>query len=292
MWKHIENAIPNCFADDLACVIGGMMGVKYTSQCLDLEMKLKKLFEYLEYYAILFVQPINYKKTEWIWTARAIGGPKFEICMGGNKIELVRSFRYLGYHISSKLGWSKMISIYKTKIRQRVGILRNCRICGTSSTKFKRVMFDSYVRPLFTWLFSIYPLFTECQRDDLGHFYYTCLKRTLGKFQWSETLFAALYEEKSLENHCHKYWNNYKKFLSNSSDGYILYEQMSLNLFRHLWLEKEIKITNIYRSKRFVPYASVIERCLKWVKENVDDSIPMIPEGDLYTFTTWPESFM
>ena len=43
MWTFLQNALPNFFADDLACVIGGRLGVKYALQCLDLEAKLKKL---------------------------------------------------------------------------------------------------------------------------------------------------------------------------------------------------------------------------------------------------------
>jgi len=50
MWSYLQNSLPNFFADDLACVVGGMMGVKYSHQCLDIERKLKNLFEYLEYY--------------------------------------------------------------------------------------------------------------------------------------------------------------------------------------------------------------------------------------------------
>jgi len=59
MWSYIENSIPNFFADDLACVIGGRIGAKYSLQCLDLERTLNKLFHYLEYYTILAVQPVN-----------------------------------------------------------------------------------------------------------------------------------------------------------------------------------------------------------------------------------------
>ena len=162
--------------------------------------------------------------------------------MGDNKLQLVNSYRYLGYHISSKLGWSKMISVYKLKIRQRVGILRNIHLYGTSSPKFKRILFDSYVRPLFNWLYSIFPLMTECQQDDLSHFYITCLKRTLGYWYWSETMFIVMTGEKTLENHCFKFWSRYKKYMSNSIDGILLYEQTNLNVFRSLWLEKEMSV--------------------------------------------------
>jgi hypothetical protein len=33
MWSYLQSSFPNFFADDLACVIGGMIGVKYLLGC-------------------------------------------------------------------------------------------------------------------------------------------------------------------------------------------------------------------------------------------------------------------
>jgi hypothetical protein len=52
------------FADDLAAVLAGNIGDKYTSQCLDLERKLKIFLDNLEHYAVLSVQPVNLSKTK------------------------------------------------------------------------------------------------------------------------------------------------------------------------------------------------------------------------------------
>ncbi len=292
MWSFLESSLPNFFADDLACVIGGRIGVKYTLQCLDLEAKLKKLFDYLEFYSALSVQPINYEKTELMWTARAVGGPKFDISMGGHQIKWANNFRYLGYHLSCKMGWSKMIDIYKRKIRQRVAIVKSSRMYGTSSKSFRRLLFSTYVRPLFTWLFSIYPLFTDYQRDDLGHFYYTCLKRALGVPFWNDFLFAYIGEEKSLENLCAKYWLKYRTHLDVSTDGFMLFEQLAQNTFRNQWLNREFVVRAMYRSKRMIPYRPTIERCLAWLENNVTNSIPLIPDKELELFSSFPLSFM
>ena len=81
----MENSIPNSFVDDLAVVIEGRIGVKYTLQCLDVERKLKQLLDYLEHYIVLAVQPINYTKTVWMWAARAVKLPKFHVYLGGKK---------------------------------------------------------------------------------------------------------------------------------------------------------------------------------------------------------------
>jgi hypothetical protein len=293
MWKYLDSSLPNFFADDLACVIGGRMGVKYSLQCLDLEARLKKVFEYLEYYAILSVQPINFHKTELMWSARAVGGkPTFDIAMGQHKIAWVNCFKYLGYTVTCKLGWSKMIDIYKRKIRQRVAIVKSCRMFGTSSHQFRRVLFTTYVRPLFTWLFGIFPLLTECQKDDLGHFYLICLKRIVGISQWNDLLFTALYAERSLESLCTRYWIRYRKALNNTADGMLLYEQSIFNLHRNLWLAKKCVVKHIHRSKRLIPYVTTIEKALKWTESNVEDSTPVIPREELELLASFPESFL
>ena len=92
MWRFLELSSPNFFADDLACVLGGPLGMCYNSQCTELEKKVKRAFEHLEYYSSLSAQPINYKKTEMLWSARAIGAPRFEIAVGGQTIAWVRYF--------------------------------------------------------------------------------------------------------------------------------------------------------------------------------------------------------
>jgi hypothetical protein len=292
MWTFLESSMPNFFADDLACVLGGRLGVKYSLQCLDLERKLKKFFEYLEYYSILSLQPINYDKTEALWTARAIGNPKFDIHMGDHKIAWVKDFRYLGYHLSCKLGWNKMISIYKTKIRQRVAIIKSCKMYGSSSAKFRRTLFSAYVRPLFTWLFAIFPLFTDLQKDDLSHFYMTCLKRTLRSPYWNDVIFASLTGEKTLENLCHSYWKRYKMALLQTTDGSLLFEQYNFNLFRSLWIDRSYQVKYIRRSRRIVTHHSTIEKCFDWYNNSCESSILDIPFDDFELLMLYPELFV
>jgi hypothetical protein len=146
--------------------------------------------------------------------------------------------------------------------------------------------------PLFTWLYSIHPLFTDCQRDDLGHFYFTCLKRALVVHFWNDVVFAAIYNELSLENLCWNYWCRYRIALTGSTDGFILFEQASHNLYRKLWLEKDIVVKHLRRSKRFVPYDTSIKKCLKWVESCGSNSSPVLDEHDLEILATFPETFM
>ncbi|CAF1500132.1 unnamed protein product [Didymodactylos carnosus] len=82
----IRSRVKKKSCDAHAAVLAGRIGVRYTEQCIDLERRLKLLCDQLEFYAILSVQPVNFSKTEALWSARAIGSPKFSISLGGNCI--------------------------------------------------------------------------------------------------------------------------------------------------------------------------------------------------------------
>ncbi|CAF2020372.1 unnamed protein product [Rotaria magnacalcarata] len=133
MGDFLSFCLSYSFADDLAAVLAGSIGMKYSNQRIDFERKLQLFFEYLEFYSVLTVQPINYTKTEALWSARAIGRPKFEISYGGNKISWSNEFKYLGYWITPKLGFGTLIKKSMTKIRQRISMISCFRISGTTS---------------------------------------------------------------------------------------------------------------------------------------------------------------
>lgn len=170
-------------------MIGGALGSKYEQQCLDVEAKIKRTLDYLEFYSVLAVQPINYNKTELMWPTRTVGGPKFDVHVGAQKIAWVKSYGYLAYQISGKLGWGVMLHQIKRKIRQRVVRQKSCRIGGCTSKDLKKLLFNAWILPPFAWAMAIFSLFTDRQEDDLGHFYVTCLKRAIGVSHWSVRFF-------------------------------------------------------------------------------------------------------
>jgi hypothetical protein len=61
-----------------------------------------------------------------------------------------------------------MIHKTVTKIRQRVSLVNSFRITGSSSAALRKALFLSYVLPLFTWLFILFPLLTQKQRNTSG----------------------------------------------------------------------------------------------------------------------------
>ncbi|CAF2097413.1 unnamed protein product [Rotaria magnacalcarata] len=113
------------FADGVAATIAGQMGIKYTDPCIDLEKRLASFFNHLEYYSVLSVQPINYKKTHAMWTARAVSypNPMPILKCGEHIISWTNEFKYLGYWISTKLGRPSLINYTLLKVRQRTTLV-------------------------------------------------------------------------------------------------------------------------------------------------------------------------
>jgi hypothetical protein len=256
---------------------------------------MKVFFDNLEFYSLLSVQPINYDKTEALWSARAWGvheGPKFNLICGTHHIKWCTSFKYLGYWITPKLGWSNMISKSVVKIRQRISMINSCRVFGSTSPEFRKVLFSCYILPIFTGLFAIFPLFSKCQRSFLSRFYYTSLKRVLHCQHWSDFFFAFALNEVSLDNRCTRYWIKYLKGLANSIDGELLLEQFALNSHRDKWLKGDIKIRSLCRSKRFCDHESVLGKCLSWYEDNpLPDTIAQISYDDIELLEAYPETF-
>lgn len=295
MGNFLPSAASFFFADDLAAVLAGQIGIRYADQCIDLERRLSVLFEHLEYYAILSVQPINYSKTQAMWSARAVGypNPMPRLECGGQEIVWVNSYKYLGYPISTKLGWGKIIDRTFMKVRQQSAIINSIRFNGATSRSLRRSLFSTFIIPFFTWVYALYPLFTDLQRSKINHFYYTVLKRNLKCSQWNNTLFAYAFDERSLDDSCYSYWVKYLKSLDGSLDGFLLIEQMFLNEHRRAWQEEKHRVRCLHRSIRFVKHTDALSKALDWMSNHgSSDSIGIINYEDVRCLAEFPESFL
>ncbi|CAF1361665.1 unnamed protein product [Adineta ricciae] len=87
MGDFLGGCLSHFFADDLAAIVAGSIGMKYAQQCIDLERKLQKFLDNLEYYRVLTSQLINFAKTEGLWSTRAVGEPKFEISSSNGAVQ-------------------------------------------------------------------------------------------------------------------------------------------------------------------------------------------------------------
>jgi len=296
--SDLSDAIPQAtsflFADDVAATMAGQLGVKHTDQCIDLERRLSAFFRDLEYYAILAVQPINYNKTMAMWSARSISypNPMPRLKCGGHDINWTDSYKYLGYWITTKLGWSMLIKQSLLKIRQRTAMINNCRFAGASSKETRRILFAAFVYPLFAWLFAMVPLFTYRQQSDLSHAYFSCLKRVYRCMHWENFFFAVWFKEWSLDFRCLRYWKKFCKALSRTEDGLLLLEQLELCTHRQSWLDGMGSIWMLRRNKRLINRKSVLGSCLEWCAQNqIEDSVPVVKKEDLETLVFFPETF-
>ena len=193
MSQFLACCISHAFADDVAAILSGQLGICYTEQCIDLEKRTKYFLDHLEFYSCLADQPLNWSKTVAMFTARAIGSPPFNIVLDSadsKTIEWKPEFKYLGYIISSKVGWGKLIKDTESKVRKRISLIKSFKLFGCSSPNLRKVLFFSYIIPLFTWIFPVFPLFSRKQREDLSRFYFTSLRRVLGCLEWNENFFS------------------------------------------------------------------------------------------------------
>ncbi|CAF0906163.1 unnamed protein product [Adineta steineri] len=253
MGQFLSSCTSHFFADDVAAILAGQMGVRFTDQCLDLEKRVKSFLDRLEFYSCLSDQPLNRSKTDALFSARAIGLPKFTISFdsdGGDEIKWKKEYKYLGYIISSKLGWGKLIKDVECKVRKRISLIRSFKLFGCSSPSVRKVLFYSHVLPLFTWIYPVYPLLTRKQQESMCKFYYTSLRRVLFCLEWNDIFFSYVLDELSLEDRCSAYWNRYLIALSDSTDGNLIFEKanLCLSLMRRstfLKLSKLIQIGNI-----------------------------------------------
>ncbi len=201
-------------------------------------------------------------------------------------------YKYLGYIISCKLGWGKLIKDVQCKVRKRIALIRSFRLFGCSSPSLRKILFYSHVLPIFTWIYPVFPLFTSKQQDDLSKFYYSSLRRTLCCLDWNDNFFSYILDELSLENRCALYWNRYLHVLAVSTDGVLLLEKANLAEFRKSWLNKEFSIKGLNRSKRFVPHLSILEKVLTWLSSVPSySSVPQFDIDDIILLQVFPETF-
>ena len=295
MSQFLSSCSSHFFADDLAATMSGRLGAKYSDQCLDLERRIKLFIDQLEFYAILSAQPVNFSKTEAMFSARAVIPPKFDIHYDREKnnwLDWTPEFKYLGYLISPKLGWNKLIHKTKTKVRQCLSLISSLKLAGCSSPYLKRTLFTSYILPLFTWLFPLFPLFTSRQRDDLNRFYLSSIRRLLSALHWNNQLFTFITEDEPLDTLCRGYWENYLLHLSNSIDGKLLLEQATLNQHRESWLAGEYPIQCLRRSKRLT-HKTIIEAALEWMMSvPCSSSVPFYQLEEILALVNHPDTFV
>ena len=117
------------------------------------------------------------------------------------------------------MGWGKFLERMKSKITNRISLIKSYRMFGCSSPGLGKTLFLSFVLPLFTWIYPIFPFLSDKQQRDLSHFYFSSLRRVLFGLQWNTNFFAFGVDEKSLDDRCAEYWDKFLIALADSTDG-------------------------------------------------------------------------
>lgn len=99
--------------------------------------KMFKLNGYLDTYQYVHLKNIHY----------------IALKCGNNEIEWVKEIKYLGYAFTSKLGFNAIIKKTMLKVCQRVAMIISFRLKGFKSAALRKALFNSYIMPIFTWIY-------------------------------------------------------------------------------------------------------------------------------------------
>jgi hypothetical protein len=165
------------FADDLAIIIPGSLEKRLSHNIEEIQKRAKVVMEQLEKYSNDLLLPVNVSKTKALLVHSAVS-PSYPIIQYKNQnIEYVKSFKYLGVYISTKLGWGFFINERIRKIRKiykALGIM--FRTIPLYLTTLRRKLFLAYALPHFCWLFCCWFYYSENQMKKIEHVYYSGLR--------------------------------------------------------------------------------------------------------------------
>ena len=208
------------FADDLAIVITGSLEKRFSHNIEDLERRARWAMKQLERYSKNLILPVNVNKTKAL-LVHSVVSPTYPVIKFQNKnIEYVKSFKYLGDNISTKIGWGFFISERIRKIRKVYNALRVIlRSIPSSQIALRRKIFLAYALPHFCWLFCTWFYFTDNQRKTIEHVYCSGLRIVYCLYGWDDTTTLILAREKSLPDYVYSYWQRLEQHLAKASDA-------------------------------------------------------------------------
>ena len=148
------NLAVRMLADDLAIVLIGSIEKRFSQNIIELEERAKLAMKQLEKISDDFVLPVNISKTKALLVHSVVSPPIPDPNYKGQKLEYVKSFKYLGIYISAKLEWGTHIHKRLRTIRK---IYKGLKIIFLKIPLYlisiRRRIFLSYALPHFYWLF-------------------------------------------------------------------------------------------------------------------------------------------
>ena len=208
------------FADDLAIQISGDIEKRLSKNVIELANRARIVFGILAKFAADNLLPVNEKKTKGMLVHTAVLAEKPKLEFKGQKIEYVKSFKYLGVTISTKLGWSNFINERVRRIRNVYqGMKIAYRTITRTEIKARRTIFSAFAMPHFQWLMGVWFFFTEKQKQYIQHVYCTGLRLVFSLSHWDDETTLVLCQMKTLADHVHVYWSRFIVHLEQSPDA-------------------------------------------------------------------------
>ena len=155
------------YADDLSILVKAPITKKLSATVEFLEKEGSKICTRIAEYASKWKQPINVQKTVGQVFYSQIEKPKLNIYMQGQEIEIVNSFKYLGYTWTNKMSLKPTVDQCLAKAEKALVKLKWLKKGRTISKQVLRQCLFAYVFPHLAWIFPVYPFLPKTQREAL-----------------------------------------------------------------------------------------------------------------------------
>ena len=155
------------FADDLNVLISPPIcrGIKPIIKFLEVEGT--KVCNKIAQYSKKWKQPINISKTVVQIFHSQVQNPLVDVYMQGQRLELVKEFKYLGFTWTNKMSLKPTIDRILENIQKTFTKLRWMKGGKRFSKDMLRRCFFAYSFPYFAWIFPLYPVLPKTQKELL-----------------------------------------------------------------------------------------------------------------------------
>jgi hypothetical protein len=208
------------FADDLAIVLVGSLEKRFSLNIIEIEKRAEIVMKQLEKFSDNFLLPVNVAKTKALLVHSVVSPQLPKVKYKQEKLEYVKTFKYLGVYISTKLGWGNYIN-ERLKIIRKIynGLRQIFRTIPIDHIAIRRRVFLAYALPHFCWLFCSWFYFTENQQRNINHVFCTGLRIVYALRGWDDITTMILSREKSLHDYIFSYWSRLSVHLEKAADA-------------------------------------------------------------------------
>ena len=155
------------FADDLGILIRPPIMKNLAPMIQYLENEGTRICNQVYEYSKKWKQPINVSKKAAQLFHTQVKGPVVNISMNGEKIELVKESKYLGFTWTDSLSLKPTVEKCIGNIQRSLGKLRWLKTGRSISSKLLHQCFFAYTFPHFAWIFPFFPLPAQTQQQIL-----------------------------------------------------------------------------------------------------------------------------